>query len=118
VHQHFMLVPVFTVAENVVLGFEPTQAGGFLNRREARSRVRDMSRQFGLTVDPDAVVEQLPVGLQQRAEIIKALVHEARLLILDEPTAVLTPQEIEGLLEILKGLTESGRSVLFITHKL
>jgi simple sugar transport system ATP-binding protein len=118
VHQHFMLVPVFTVAENVVLGFEPTKTGGFLNRRRARSEVRDMSKRFGLKVDPNAVVEQLAVGLQQRTEIIKALVHEAQLLILDEPTAVLTPQETEGLLEILKGLTESGRSVLFITHKL
>jgi general nucleoside transport system ATP-binding protein len=118
VHQHFMLVPVFTVAENVVLGFEPTRRLGFLDRRRARAQIRDLSKQFGLEVDPDAIVEELPVGLQQRVEIMKALVHDARLLILDEPTAVLTPQEIEALFGIIKGLTDSGRSVLFITHKL
>jgi ABC-type uncharacterized transport system ATPase subunit len=108
VHQHFMLVPVFTVAENVVLGFEPTKQFGFLDRRRARAQIRELSQQF----------EELPVGLQQRVEIMKALVHDARLLILDEPTAVLTPQEIEALFAIIKGLTDSGRSVLFITHKL
>jgi len=118
VHQHFMLVPVFTVAENVVLGFEPTSRLGFLDRRRARARIRELSSQFGLEIDPDAVVEELPVGLQQRVEIMKALVHDARLLILDEPTAVLTPQEIEALFGIIRGLTASGRSVLFITHKL
>jgi ABC-type uncharacterized transport system ATPase subunit len=118
VHQHFMLVPVFTVAENVVLGFEPTRRFGFLDRRAARADIRRLSGEFGLEVDPDAVVEDLPVGLQQRVEILKALQRDANLLILDEPTAVLTPQETDGLFTILRSLAASGRSILFITHKL
>ena len=97
VHQHFMLVPVFTVAENLMLGREPT-ALGFLQRRAARARVRELSQRYGLDVQPDALVEDLPVGVQQRVEIIKALAGGAQLLILDEPTAVLTPQEIDELL--------------------
>lgn len=117
VHQHFMLVPVFTVAENVVLGFEPTRAG-FLNHAEADASIRKASEQYGLAVDPHAVVEELSVGLQQRVEILKALNHNAELLILDEPTAVLTPQEIEGLFEIMRNLKAAGKSILFITHKL
>ncbi len=118
VHQHFMLVPVFTAAENVVLGFEPTRSGGFLDREKAREDIRRLSSEFGLEVDPDAVVEDLPVGLQQRVEILKALHSDANLLILDEPTAVLTPQETESLFTIMRGLKETGRSILFITHKL
>jgi ABC-type uncharacterized transport system ATPase subunit len=118
VHQHFMLVPVFTVAENVVLGFEPTRRLGFLDRRAARQDIRRLSSEFGLEVDPDATVEDLPVGLQQRVEILKALLRDASLLILDEPTAVLTPQETEALFKIMRSLTASGRSILFITHKL
>ena len=118
VHQHFMLVPVFTAADNVVLGFEPTRSGGFLDREKAREDIRRLSSEFGLEVDPDAVVEDLPVGLQQRVEILKALHRDANLLILDEPTAVLTPQETESLFAIMRGLKETGRSILFITHKL
>jgi ABC-type uncharacterized transport system ATPase subunit len=118
VHQHFMLVPVFSVAENVVLGFEPTRALGFLDRKAARNEIRKLSAEFGLEVDPDAIVENLPVGLQQRVEILKALLRDVSLLILDEPTAVLTPQEIEGLFTIMQSLAASGRSILFITHKL
>ena len=118
VHQHFMLVPVFTVAENVVLGFEPTRRLGLLDRNKARDEIRRISTQFGLEVDPDAIVETLPVGIQQRVEILKALARDAQLLILDEPTAVLTPQETEALFKIVRSLAESGRSVLFITHKL
>ncbi|HTW98048.1 MAG TPA: ABC transporter ATP-binding protein [Acidimicrobiales bacterium] len=118
VHQHFMLVPVFTVAENVVLGFEPTRPAGLLDRRRARADVRRLSSEFGLEVDPDAVVESLSVGVQQRVEILKALQRDAQLLILDEPTAVLTPQETEALFKIMRSLRASGRSILFITHKL
>jgi general nucleoside transport system ATP-binding protein len=118
VHQHFMLVPVFSVAENVVLGFEPTRTLGFLDRKAARKQIRELSAQFGLDVDPDATVEDLPVGLQQRVEILKALLRDASMLILDEPTAVLTPQETEALFTIMRSLASSGRSILFITHKL
>ncbi len=118
VHQHFMLIPVFTVAENVVLGFEPTRRFGWLDRRRAHAEVRRLSSEFGLEVDPGALVETLPVGVQQRVEILKALQREARLLILDEPTAVLTPQETEALFRIMRSLRDSGRSILFITHKL
>jgi general nucleoside transport system ATP-binding protein len=118
VHQHFMLVPVFSVAENVVLGFEPTKQLGFLDRKAARAEIGRLSSEFGLEVDPDAIVEDLPVGLQQRVEILKALLRDASLLILDEPTAVLTPQEIEALFTIMRSLAASGRSILFITHKL
>lgn len=119
VHQHFMLVPVFTVAENVILGAEPVRRfGGFLDRRRAREEIRKQSDAFGLAVDPDAVVETLPVGVQQRVEIVKALVRDVHLLILDEPTAALTPQETEDLFRVMRSLREAGRSVLFITHKL
>jgi ABC-type uncharacterized transport system ATPase subunit len=118
VHQHFMLVPVFTAAENIVLGFEPVRRFGFLDRRKARSQIRRLSQEFGLEVDPDALVEDLPVGAQQRVEILKALVRDAQVLILDEPTAVLTPQETQALFRVIRSLAGSGRSVLFITHKL
>jgi len=118
VHQHFMLVPVFTVAENVMLGAEPVRTGGLLDLETARRRVREISEKFGFDVDPDAVVEDLPVGVQQRVEIIKALVRDARVLILDEPTAVLTPQETDELIEIMRQLKANGTSIVFITHKL
>lgn len=119
VHQHFMLVPVFTVAENVVLGHEPTRgAGGLIDLAEARRRVSEISDRFGFDVDPDALVEDLPVGVQQRVEIIKALSRDAKVLILDEPTAVLTPQETDELIGIMRQLREAGTSIVFITHKL
>ncbi len=117
VHQHFMLIPVFTVAENVVLGAEPVR-GALLDRRRASAEVRELSARHGLDVDPDARVEDLPVGVQQRVEILKALYRKAEVLILDEPTAVLTPQEADELFRVLRGLTARGVSVLFITHKL
>jgi general nucleoside transport system ATP-binding protein len=138
VHQHFMLVPVFTVAENVTLGAEPVRrlglppvdlgrlhvprlslpSLGLLDRRRARAAVRDLSERFGLRVDPDAYVEDLPVGVQQRVEIIKALLRDASILVLDEPTAVLTPGETEDLFQIMRQLRASGRSIIFISHKL
>ena len=120
VHQHFMLVPVFTVAENVMLGAERTRGGiaGILDRRRARREVAEVSERYNLPVDPDAVIEDLPVGIQQRVEIVKALTRDVDLLILDEPTAVLTPQETEELLAVMRGLKESGKSIVFITHKL
>jgi general nucleoside transport system ATP-binding protein len=129
VHQHFMLVPVFTVAENVTLGAEPIRkltlpgglhlpSVGLLDRRRARAEVRELSQRFGLRVDPDAYVEDLPVGVQQRVEIIKALLRDARMLVLDEPTAVLTPGETEDLFQIMRQLRDSGRSIVFISHKL
>jgi general nucleoside transport system ATP-binding protein len=118
VHQHFMLVPVFTVAENVTLGIEETRPTGLLDRRKTRRDVRELSRRYGLEIDPDAVVENLPVGIQQRVEIVKALVRNARVLILDEPTAVLTPAETEDLFRIIRQLTQGGTSVVFISHKL
>src|SRR5690606_4102481 len=119
VHQHFMLVPVFTVAESVALGYEPTKGGlGVLDLEEARRRVREISEKFGFDVDPDAVIEDLPVGVQQRVEIIKALSRDARVLILDEPTAVLTPQETDELINIMTELKQAGTSIVFITHKL
>jgi general nucleoside transport system ATP-binding protein len=118
VHQHFMLVPVFTVAENVMLGVEPTSALGRLDRDQGRRRVVELSERYGLAVDPDATIEDLPVGVQQRVEILKALYREARCLILDEPTAVLTPQEIDELMRIIRQFAETGRSVIFISHKL
>jgi simple sugar transport system ATP-binding protein len=118
VHQHFMLVPVFSVAENVVLGFEPTKSFDRLDRKKAADEIRRVSKEYGLEVNPDAVIEELPVGLQQRVEILKALSQDAELLILDEPTAVLTPQEIEALMAIMRSLAKAGKSILFITHKL
>ncbi len=118
VNQHFMLVPVFTVAENVVLGDEPTRGGGVLDRALAARRVRDVSARFGFELDPEAIVGDLPVGVQQRVEIVKSLVHDAKILILDEPTAVLTPQETDELLVIMRGLADAGTAIVFITHKL
>jgi simple sugar transport system ATP-binding protein len=118
VHQHFMLIPVFTVAENVALGHEPTNKLGVLDLEAARALVRKISDRFGFDVDPDALVEDLPVGVQQRVEIIKSLARDAKVLVLDEPTAVLTPQETDELMEIMRGLAKSGTSIVFITHKL
>ncbi len=118
VHQHFMLVPVFTVAENVALGREKISGLGVLDRESARRRVRELSEAYGLAVDPDALVADLPVGVQQRVEILKALANEAQVLILDEPTAVLTPREIDDLIAILRQLKAAGTAVVFITHKL
>jgi len=118
VHQHFMLIPVFTVAENVMLGHEPTRAGGVLDLPAARRLVREISERFGFDLDPDARVEDLPVGVQQRVEIVKALSRDARVLVLDEPTAVLTPQETDELMETMRRLAGSGTSIVFITHKL
>lgn len=118
VHQHFMLVPVFTVAENVMLGHESTNALGVLDLAAARQRVRDISARFGFELDPDAIVGDLPVGVQQRVEIVKALSRDAKVLVFDEPTAVLTPQETDELIVIMRQLKESGTSIIFITHKL
>ncbi|MFC7403118.1 ABC transporter ATP-binding protein [Citricoccus sp. GCM10030269] len=118
VHQHFMLIPVFTVAENVALGDERTRAAGVLDLEATRRRIREISDEYGFRVDPDAIVEDLPVGVQQRVEIIKALVRDARVLILDEPTAVLTPQETDELLDIIRHLRDNGTAVVFISHKL
>lgn len=118
VHQHFMLVPVFTVAENVVLGVEPTGALGRLHIDEARRMVREISDKYSLDLDPDAVIEDLPVGVQQRVEIVKVLLRDAKVVVFDEPTAVLTPSEIIEFFEIVKTLVSAGRGVVFITHKL
>jgi simple sugar transport system ATP-binding protein len=118
VHQHFMLIPVFTVAENVVLGHEPTGILDTLDLDTARKLVREISDRFGFEIDPDALVEDLPVGAQQRVEIIKALARDAKVLVLDEPTAVLTPQETDELMGIMNGLAKAGTSIVFITHKL
>ncbi|HEY90035.1 MAG TPA: ABC transporter ATP-binding protein [Thermoflexia bacterium] len=118
VHQHFMLVPVFTVAENVMLGMESIKNGILLDRQDAAERVRDISQKYGLDVDPNDMVGDLPVGLQQRVEIIKLLYRNADILILDEPTAVLTPQEVKGLFEVIRSLVAQGKSVIFISHKL
>jgi simple sugar transport system ATP-binding protein len=118
VHQHFMLIPVFTVAENVVLGHEPTGKVGNLDIDAARKLVKEISDRFGFDIDPDAKVQDLPVGAQQRVEIIKSLARDAKILVLDEPTAVLTPQETDELMDIMRGLSENGTSIIFITHKL
>ncbi|WP_106816973.1 ABC transporter ATP-binding protein [Microbacterium timonense] len=118
VHQHFMLIPVFTVAENVMLGHEDTKALGALDLAAARQHVRDVAARFGFEVDPDAVVGDLPVGVQQRVEIIKALARDAKVLVFDEPTAVLTPQETDELMAIMRQLRDEGTSIVFITHKL
>ncbi|MCZ2128024.1 MAG: ABC transporter ATP-binding protein [Anaerolineales bacterium] len=118
VHQHFMLVPVMTVTENVMLGVEPTKHGVFLDQEKVAKRIREISDEYGLEVDPDAYVGDLPVGIQQRVEIIKVLYRHADILILDEPTAVLTPQEVEGLFKIIHTLINAGKSIIFITHKL
>lgn len=117
VHQHFMLVPVFSVVENIILGSEVTR-GPSLDLRRAKNEVREISREYGLEVDPNAIVEDLSVGLQQRVEIVKALYRKANILVLDEPTAVLTPQEADDLFQVMKQLVDRGVSIVFITHKL
>ncbi|NLY17483.1 MAG: ABC transporter ATP-binding protein [Clostridiaceae bacterium] len=117
VHQHFKLVEIFTVLENIILGVEPAKAG-FLQKSKARERVLKLSEQYGLKVDPDAVIEKISVGMQQRVEILKMLYRDNEILIFDEPTAVLTPQEIDELMEIMRGFKREGKSILFITHKL
>jgi simple sugar transport system ATP-binding protein len=118
VHQHFMLVPVFTVAENVVLGVEPTGRLDRLDLARARAQVREIGEAYGLAVDPDALIEDLPVGVQQRVEIVKVLLRSADVLILDEPTAVLTPQEVQEFFGIVRALRDAGKAIIFITHKL
>ena len=118
VHQHFMLVQVFTVAENVMLGSEPTKFYEFLDRKQASDKILEISRTFGLEVNPKEYIKDLPVGIQQRVEIIKLLYRHAEILILDEPTAVLTPQEADELFKIMRNLADQGKSIIFITHKL
>src|SRR5581483_10459077 len=118
VHQHFMLIPVMTVAENIVLGLEPTRDRVFIDEKRAAERVRDLSRAFGLALDPNQRIEKLTVGQQQRVEILKALYRKADILILDEPTAVLTPQEAKELFGIIETLKREGTSIIFISHKL
>lgn len=118
VHQHFMLVHNFTVTENIILGMEPVMGLGHLNLEKARADVRELSEKYGLTVDPDSKIEDISVGMQQRVEILKALYRGAEILILDEPTAVLTPQEIQELIGIMRKLTEQGKTIIIITHKL
>ena len=117
VHQHFKLVEIFTVLENIILGVEPEKLG-FIQRAEAREKVIALSEQYGLKVNPDAYIEQISVGMQQRVEILKMLYRENDILIFDEPTAVLTPQEIDELMDIMRGFAKEGKSILFITHKL
>lgn len=117
VHQHFKLVEVFSVLDNIILGVEPTN-GPFLKKDEARKKVLELSEKYGLRVDPDAMVEDITVGMQQRTEILKMLYRDNDILIFDEPTAVLTPQEIDELMEIMRSLAAEGKSILFITHKL
>jgi simple sugar transport system ATP-binding protein len=118
VHQHFMLVPVLTVAENIILGQESIRAGLFIDRRDAARRVRELGKRFGFDIDPDAKVGTLSVGWQQRVEILKALYRNARILVLDEPTAVLTPQETIEIFDVLRRLAREGHSIIFISHKL
>ncbi len=117
VHQHFKLVEIFTVLENIILGVEPNTMG-FLQKADARKKVVELSEKYGLKVNPDAVIEKISVGMQQRVEILKMLYRDNEILIFDEPTAVLTPQEIEELLQIMRGFADEGKSILFITHKL
>jgi simple sugar transport system ATP-binding protein len=117
VHQHFKLVENFTVLENIILGIEPNTAG-ILKRADAKEKVLELSEKYGLRIDPDALIEDITVGMQQRVEILKMLYRDNEILIFDEPTAVLTPQEIKELLQIMKGFAEEGKSILFITHKL
>jgi ABC-type uncharacterized transport system ATPase subunit len=118
VHQHFMLIPVMTVTENVMLGVESTRNGLFLDQAQVTRHIREISEQHGLEVDPTAYIKDISVGVQQRVEIIKVLYREADILILDEPTAVLTPQEVEDLFKVLRSLSSQGKSIIFITHKL
>ncbi len=117
VHQHFKLVEVFSVLDNIILGVEPNKIG-FLQKKEAHAKVLELSERYGLKVDPDALIEDISVGMQQRVEILKMLYRDNEILIFDEPTAVLTPQEIDELMEIMRGFTKEGKSILFITHKL
>ena len=117
VHQHFKLVECFTVLDNIILGVEPNRMG-FLQKQQARQRVLALSEQYGLQVDPDARIEDITVGMQQRTEILKMLYRDNDILIFDEPTAVLTPQEITELMEIMRSLAREGKSILFISHKL
>ncbi len=117
VHQHFMLVPVFTVAENIILGHEQSKRG-LLTLTEAKKKIKQIADEFKFEINPDALIEEIPVGVQQRVEIIKALIYDAKVLILDEPTAVLTPQETDELLNIMRALKNKGTSIIFITHKL
>ncbi|MDD3164074.1 MAG: ATP-binding cassette domain-containing protein, partial [Sphaerochaetaceae bacterium] len=118
VHQHFKLVECFTVLDNIIMGVEPVNKIGFLQKKNARDKVVALSEKYGLHVDPDARIEDITVGMQQRTEILKMLYRENEILIFDEPTAVLTPQEIEELMEIMKNLAHEGKSILFISHKL
>jgi ABC-type uncharacterized transport system ATPase subunit len=118
VHQHFMLIPVFTVAENIVLGHEKIKGPGTLDLDDARKAIIDIAKRFNFEIDPDALVESLPVGVQQRVEIIRALIYNAKVIILDEPSAVLTPQETDELLRVMKELRDQGKAIIFITHKL
>ena len=118
VHQHFKLVECFSVLDNIILGDEPTGKAGFLKKDEARKKIIELSDKYGLSVDPDAIIEDVTVGMQQRTEILKMLYRENEILIFDEPTAVLTPQEIEELMQIMKNLAKEGKSILFISHKL
>ncbi|MCL2672332.1 MAG: ABC transporter ATP-binding protein [Clostridiales bacterium] len=117
VHQHFKLVEIFTVLENIILGVEPNKLG-FLQKSEARRKVTELSERYGLKVEPDALIEDISVGMQQRVEILKMLYRDNEILIFDEPTAVLTPQEIDELMQIMRNFTQEGKSILFITHKL
>ena len=117
VHQHFKLVEIFSVLDNIILGAEPNKLG-FLQKAEARKKVIALSEKYGLQVDPDAKIEDISVGMQQRVEILKMLYRDNEILIFDEPTAVLTPQEIDELMEIMRNFTKEGKSILFITHKL
>lgn len=117
VHQHFKLVDVFSVLDNIILGVEPTKLG-LLTKKQARAHVLELSKNYGLNIDPDALVENITVGMQQRTEILKMLYRNNDILIFDEPTAVLTPQEIDELMDIMRGLAKEGKSILFITHKL
>jgi len=118
VHQHFMLIPVFNVTENVMLGNEYTRFGGVLDKKKAAKQVLDISNQYNMHINPDTLIEDLPIGLQQRVEIIKILFHDAEILIMDEPSAVLTPQEVDELFKIMHNLIDQGKSIIFITHKL
>ena len=117
VHQHFKLVECFSVLDNIILGVEPNKLG-FLQKAEARRKVMALSEKYGLRVDPDALISDISVGMQQRVEILKMLYRDNEILIFDEPTAVLTPQEIDELMEIMRGFKKEGKSILFITHKL
>ena len=118
VHQHFKLVEIFSVLDNIILGVEPTNSAGFLKKTEARRRVVELSEKYGLRIEPDALISDITVGMQQRTEILKMLYRNNEILIFDEPTAVLTPQEIDELMEIMRSLAAEGKSILFISHKL